>query len=123
MRISDWSSDVCSSDLDARRTRRLDGFVIGLADGEVVADDAAERRQRQDHRVERPVGLVEDVELQAGLGDRKAQVGGTAVGAERPEEVGRAAGRGRVGQYGKNSVETVKIQQKKNKNKNQIRPK
>src|SRR3546814_18722894 len=32
--------------LDARRTRRLDGFVIGLADGEVVADDAAERDRK-----------------------------------------------------------------------------
>src|SRR3546814_12332927 len=30
MRISDWSSDVCSSDLEQRRTQRLSNWVIPI---------------------------------------------------------------------------------------------
>src|SRR3546814_2105686 len=42
MRISDWSSDVCSSDLDAARAeRRQRGFVDRLA----VGDDQAQTRR------------------------------------------------------------------------------
>src|SRR3546814_1182614 len=35
MRISDWSSDVCSSDLEA--VRSLDGVILGIADDPVAA--------------------------------------------------------------------------------------
>src|SRR3546814_2379612 len=82
MRISDWSSDVCSSDLqklrsfvvqasachveglDMRRRQAADRVVIALADLEIVADDTAERHQRQGHGAERPVPGVADVEDQ-----------------------------------------------------------
>src|SRR3546814_8720547 len=47
MRISDWSSDVCSSDLHRQGHRRHDG------DRELAIDDAgrpAEKSHRQEHR-------------------------------------------------------------------------
>src|SRR3546814_7713890 len=34
MRISDWSSDVCSSDLEVFRGEGRDGVVVALAEGE-----------------------------------------------------------------------------------------
>ena len=73
--------------LDARRARGLDGLVVGLADGEVVAHHAAERQQRQRHGVERPVGLVENLHLQPVLGDREMQVVGAREIARRAEGV------------------------------------
>src|SRR3546814_11886613 len=56
MRISDWSSDVCSSDLDVmvRRYR----FA-----GEPVHDLRRRQEQQQDHRS----GLEQDRERQAGV--------------------------------------------------------
>src|SRR3546814_20028827 len=43
MRISDWSSDVCSSDLDRTGTR-VDRTIVGTAEGtEVLAREAALR--------------------------------------------------------------------------------
>src|SRR3546814_20321291 len=39
MRISDWSSDVCSSDLTALPVRRLDMLIGAIA---VALDDASE---------------------------------------------------------------------------------
>src|SRR3546814_1596792 len=46
MRISDWSSDVCSSDLDCRR-----GAVVGRA----VAPTAADLQDMQDARDHPPI--------------------------------------------------------------------
>src|SRR3546814_1272545 len=49
MRISDWSSDVCSSDLPQRRTalpRRLEGAGDGIA-----RDLFGQRGRIDDHRV------------------------------------------------------------------------
>src|SRR3546814_12391785 len=97
MRISDWSSDVCSSDLEAAAVRREAQFL-------------------------RPfVALRQLVEIDIGPTERRAEVGGI-VGAERLEllaiagrrsqrrgaeiivdrgvvEIGRASCRERVCQY------------------------
>src|SRR3546814_19847932 len=48
MRISDWSSDVCSSDLLPRRGRRQD-LLRRQAQGSLSGDDAG-RRKRADGR-------------------------------------------------------------------------
>src|SRR3546814_4479239 len=66
MRISDWSSDVCSSDLSFRRTAFVDHPVFGLDDLRIASpvppeqasdcgdrkSDGAERREtdEEDHR-------------------------------------------------------------------------
>src|SRR3546814_2126437 len=44
MRISDWSSDVCSSDLDLMVTRRSDGIYI-VVNGATKYDDIAYLRE------------------------------------------------------------------------------
>src|SRR3546814_10390120 len=46
MRISDWSSDVCSSDLSARRRSRiLDDFaLLARAKGVIVAESVVYRK-------------------------------------------------------------------------------
>src|SRR3546814_9353412 len=62
MRISDWSSDVCSSDLDPP-LRRHDGAVHRVAE---VADQVAADRVGE---------VVADIEH----GDRKSVVSGTSV--------------------------------------------
>src|SRR3546814_4500875 len=84
MRISDWSSDVCSSDLDrcpAPHDRAIDGGVEGAGEGV--------RR----HFREPPAGPVEPGALrdQAAV-EPVAEVGATV-------EIGRASCRERVCQY------------------------
>src|SRR3546814_18625999 len=50
MRISDWSSDVCSSDLRTRALdRRLDKRVIGIHPLGLVGVDLADQDQRVAH--------------------------------------------------------------------------
>src|SRR3546814_2929969 len=75
MRISDWSSDVCSSDLVAEAAERIDGRGLGL---------------RALHQFEQPhvARRVEEV------GD--GEIGGEAV---RQAQIGRASCRERVCQY------------------------
>src|SRR3546814_6790048 len=61
MRISDWSSDVCSSDLRSPRgARRLGGY---RACGAGALEDELEQRQPLRH-------AAGDVELRAGAGAR-----------------------------------------------------
>src|SRR3546814_15987802 len=104
MRISDWSSDVCSSDLPAadRRAvdRRFDRERSEIADVEPGAEQQAV--------VDADVGddaigrMVVDVgrggacylEPPADLFDPAGAV------VRRPPEIGRAPGRERVGKYG-----------------------
>src|SRR3546814_8379262 len=60
MRISDWSSDVCSSDLDPRQ--RVD--TTYFLDGALEADDRIEAQQRnRDARVIQVDGSVDDALL------------------------------------------------------------
>src|SRR3546814_10149145 len=78
MRISDWSSDVCSSDLDYFE-RRVDVFIVAGAN----ADDA---------EVD-----VAGVRVVAGI-ERAVAVDGAAQ-REHDIEIGRASCRERVCQY------------------------
>src|SRR3546814_12097629 len=107
MRISDWSSDVCSSDLaeggDAARQRRgehlLDG-VLDVGGGDflaVVEPDAALQRPAD-------LRLADDLEL-LGEGGPDVQVAAN----------GRASCRDRVCQYGSISWVAVSLKQKTDK--------
>src|SRR3546814_3331690 len=84
MRISDWSSDVCSSDLDRLEGRRAAEHAPALG-------------------VEPVMQLVDD---RAGprLADGKALLGRATVDlaldvVEQPDQIGSASCRGRVCQY------------------------
>src|SRR3546814_6305019 len=79
MRISDWSSDVCSSDLVETAVRE--------APGEQVEPGARRHRGRDG----------DDLVVMFGLGD---QALGEHLGiARRPRQIGRASCRERVCQY------------------------
>src|SRR3546814_16345881 len=99
MRISDWSSDVCSSDLAAQGRR-------------VMGADAGEGRRAVGRR--RPEAAMVLLELehraaeQAGIGEAVAQArrhraeilsDRYAAGPQGPAELGRASCRERGGQY------------------------
>src|SRR3546814_3118783 len=98
MRISDWSSDVCSSDLGATTERRTMGTLAGdrsyglcRADGSgrpaLPSNLAGRRRRLVGYR------LAEFLET-------KQVEGAATVVVEYPQEIGRASCRERVWQYG-----------------------
>src|SRR3546814_6275899 len=95
MRISDWSSDVCSSDLGhgVRGARALDGGLAGVAagagPGQAVAGDRGTVRLGA-----APVDLDLGV---AGVGADRGRRAGAAPDVEADlAQLGRAAGRERV---------------------------
>src|SRR3546814_5867244 len=92
MRISDWSSDVCSSDLRARR-RAQDGVASGRSEtfGDVETDDA--RVEREDIGAQARVVAVGEA-----VGDRRVVEEILDVKLHR-EQIGRASCRERVCQY------------------------
>src|SRR3546814_20309754 len=103
MRISDWSSDVCSSDLRqiVRTCAQQCGRRVRLR---------AERRAAHQHpeRLEwRPAGP-------AVSGDHPRQ--GLQAGPPRAQQIGRASGRERVGRYVEISVAAVSFKKKHNIN-------
>src|SRR3546814_3094636 len=95
MRISDWSSDVCSSDLKARgcrsggdHARREDQLVIDMN----VADERQEERFRRDIRdelLDRAIHLVVGDTVQFGGGEFQE------MAFCEPEQVVGGAGFGR----------------------------
>src|SRR3546814_2032969 len=100
MRISDWSSDVCSSDLDDRRhPRRVRGRL---------EDDDAARREREpdlaETRTPRPVPRNDAGDdphrfvPNAPFADDTAEIDVLKLVIER--EIGRASCRERVCKYG-----------------------
>src|SRR3546814_14720486 len=102
MRISDWSSDVCSSDLRQHRCVAADGdgFVTGRsgihADGQALV--AGGRRVVAQRGAARAAGDVEEAEGAAALalgGVLVAQRTGTGA-----DQIGRPSWRERVCQYG-----------------------
>src|SRR3546814_18598755 len=97
MRISDWSSDVCSSDLNAAEQAWNDAFAKYAA---AHPELAAEFKRRL--AGELPADWAE-----------KSQAYIAKLQAEGPEEIGRASCRGRVRQYVSISVVAVSLQKKK----------
>src|SRR3546814_13500066 len=123
MRISDWSSDVCSSDLEAilafdllahagedqlagpallgneigdpARALRLLPNPDGLQELNAPAGEHAPRQRNRRHEFAAQ-GMA--VLGQRRLAVRRAQVG--PVAGRRDGEIGRASGRARVWQYG-----------------------
>src|SRR3546814_15229984 len=100
MRISDWSSDVCSSDLAGNPVP----FGVIQALGHVAADVAGRDRQTVElaHRV-----VLDPLHPVAQTADRRV------VRERRIEEIGRASCRERVCQYVLISVVAVSLKQKK----------
>src|SRR3546814_2952058 len=84
MRISDWSSDVCSSDLVDGRTGRL------RIDGHVETDAEPIRSLVDGSEIRARINLPDGFEYEI------AEIG---RGRSRSTEIGRASGRERVGQY------------------------
>src|SRR3546814_14668576 len=116
MRISDWSSDVCSSDLTA-------DAVLGI--NHIVADIEAQRLARHLVSFLRPMGLpLMRRGTQCGSADSATQ---SIVQTRRitrlcyrfitetAEEIGRAACRERVCKYVEISVARVTLKKKKTK--------
>src|SRR3546814_4200838 len=92
MRISDWSSDVCSSDLDAHEGKLVDHHHlrdgIGMTSGDHQRHGAAHRMADEGGPFQaRRLDVARDL-----AGDRRRDI------ALRIE-VGRASCRGRVCQY------------------------
>src|SRR3546814_16486792 len=113
MRISDWSSDVCSSDLlrgaehMARRHEAhadiADPDLFAIADGlrmsrlAITRAHDGERLRRGEHMAVAAARMV-----RMAVGDERAFRRKRRSDPEIPRrhEIGRAAGRGRVCQYG-----------------------
>src|SRR3546814_13500957 len=112
MRISDWSSDVCSSDL-----RQLE---LGESGARAGADQAA-RGQRRVRLVDLvAVAAFEQPDVDALLRDRIEKIGEhDARRATRAEQIGRASCRERVCQYVSICVVAVSLK-KKHKTKENI---
>src|SRR3546814_15665761 len=110
MRISDWSSDVCSSDLAGLRSRHA--ARVALAEGAVlvghpllegVGEKAAERR----------AGTGQDAGDEAE--QRAAQAGAEGIDdIGQPRKTGRASCRERVCQYVLYPEVAVSLKTKKN---------
>src|SRR3546814_19714148 len=112
MRISDWSSDVCSSDLPGRhRGRRLEPGYGRAGTGAQRARALSEQR-RAYYRNDACGALESDSKSSKPFwrGTRRAR---------RPaaNEIGRASGRERVVQYGSSSVVAVSLKKKKKQHK------
>src|SRR3546814_6445553 len=98
MRISDWSSDVCSSDLVGGEIFLLPGGYE--VDGREIApfDEDRMRTAAQACRaqgIDRIAVSSAFAPINPAMEDRAAAV----IAAEHPGEIGRASGRERVCQY------------------------
>src|SRR3546814_18269526 len=95
LRISDWSSDVCSSDLQAAVDP--DGAILVKA--RMIAEGAEEELEalRFDDRF--AGGVVDDEVREIGLAGHRAQRGEFGYGEADEIKIGRASCRERVCQY------------------------
>src|SRR3546814_16479309 len=93
MRISDWSSDVCSSDLDAGEIGLRETHLAQPVEPSCMSPLAAQRADIEGFRAQRH-GERRIVELRiVSQGDN----GGAAVGCERRQRVVRRSEGRRVG--------------------------
>src|SRR3546814_20042723 len=119
MRISDWSSDVCSSDLDAEEEAEAEPEPEEDAAPE---SDAADGDRREDDADD----AAPSIDVVPGNEDESEEPGDAQAGGQKDEggeptpgsdeesfEIGRATGRGRVCQCVYISVVVVSLKQKK----------
>src|SRR3546814_21072010 len=109
MRISDWSSDVCSSDLDLVRGQRSD-LLLRPFDGVTVIRTGEQSLMETEHRQvmtrnRRLAGRL----LAAAMVAETAEQDVEQIG---PRQNGRASGRERVCQYVEISVVAVSLKKK-----------
>src|SRR3546814_13490984 len=113
MRISDWSSDVCSSDLRYLSRTHSPGCLLfcdsSITDGcQQIQDDGAFDRRAVGHEAfESPAMTFISVgSTGVGEADHAVTAAGTGLGGllyaliREEAEIGRASGRERVCQYG-----------------------
>src|SRR3546814_19519413 len=81
MRISDWSSDVCSSDLAEEQLAELEGRTVRMQELQKVPGPDLVRRREQQTVLARDVGIL--------IGFRPARVGRRDVLGRRHALVGR----------------------------------
>src|SRR3546814_9521374 len=75
MRISDWSSDVCSSDLVMTRHLKLAGESLEIS--LVFTDDAEQRSLNRDYRMkDRPTNVLSFPSMDDGMNDRGSAAAG-----------------------------------------------
>src|SRR3546814_15708065 len=104
MRISDWSSDVCSSDLSALQAELVEQYfaeLLGAADRERLAGEAVDLAFDAQHLVRefaRQPRQIVAVDHEAGA-------------LHRLDEIGRASCRERVCQYVYSSVVAESLKQ------------
>src|SRR3546814_13952146 len=110
MRISDWSSDVCSSDLIAAGDAGLQGLGTGRLDrGQAMV----EHRPQHLDELAIAVGVALQLGANPGQGRRQVPVLERSAVAQRDRlQIGRASCRERECQYGENSVAAVYIKKK-----------
>src|SRR3546814_5405485 len=91
MRISDWSSDVCSSDLQCRAdAKRPFGVLHG-------GPQAVDHRAEGDATIGMALRIEKDLDMQHILLGGAAQIGRGEIVIVA--QIGRASGRESVGQY------------------------
>src|SRR3546814_13932929 len=104
MRISDWSSDVCSSDLEAELARSRAAAARG-ASGEANPQQVAEGLVAVIERTEHGEAVIFTVDIDPALrlpiedSDLAEMLGALVENAARHAKIGRASCRGRVCQY------------------------
>src|SRR3546814_5006700 len=88
MRISDWSSDVCSSDLQSKPGVRLETLLYGCKKNRDVHGQARHPYQASDGRV------IREISEQIGKPEKQPRR------HQHGKKIGRASCRERVCQYG-----------------------
>src|SRR3546814_2425546 len=102
MRISDWSSDVCSSDLSGSDDRRQPheqraaraqgdhGLGLDLLPWQKLQVEAAEDARQDDHRLEDGEALAEAGSRAVAEGEIREALAVFPLGVEPRREIGRA---------------------------------
>src|SRR3546814_14532362 len=118
MRISDWSSDVCSSDLDPTHQHALVDCLHGDLGGRSIAE-VAKVEENAASGSYRGRGLVTSPSARivvVSRGRRRREIASRLAIITTPDfaivNIGRASGRVRVWQYGQSPV--VRVTTKKN---------
>src|SRR3546814_11251330 len=97
MRISDWSSDVCSSDLLVKEGGRVEKLSVAVLVNGTYAGDGESRSYQ-------PRGAEEMKKIETLV---KSALGYSEDREDTVQEIGRASCRERVCQYGSISVVAV----------------